>query len=90
MYEDLTPELALQNAPSEKARALMRKQFIASGVLKDGMTNAERVQLAQFQNQVAGDAVTARHNQAHGGQAAMEQKDRVSNAWLSNNVHSQK
>lgn len=89
MFDDLTPELALKNAPNERARALMRKQFIASGVLKDGITPQEQAELEVFKNQVAGDQVEARRVMIAGGEAGIAQKARVSESWLAGNVHQQ-
>ncbi len=89
MYEDLTPELALKHAPTDKARELMRKQFIASGVLKDGITPAEQADLEQFKLEVAGQNVTERQVMIAGGADALAQKARVSESWLSGNVHQQ-
>ena len=90
MYDDLTPQLALQNAPSEKARALMRQQFIASGVLKpDGLSSTESAQLEALKTQMAESNVEARHLQAHGGQQSIDTQNRIAASWLAGNVHSQ-
>lgn len=85
--DQLTPELALQNAPNDRVRAALRQQFIASGLMKDGMTPAEAAQLEAFKNQVAGDQVEARRVMIAGGAAALAQKDRVGQSWLAGNVH---
>lgn len=89
MYDELTPEIALKNAPNEKARAAMRQRFIASGAIKDGLTPQEQVELDAFKNNVAGDQVEARRVMIAGGEKAIEQKSRVSESWLSGNVHTQ-
>lgn len=88
MQSDLTPEVTLSLLP-EKARAAVREQFIASGVLKDGITPQEQAELEAFKNQVAGDQVEARRVMIAGGEAGITQKARVSESWLSANLHQQ-
>lgn len=90
MYEDLTPELALKNAPNDRVRAALRRQFIASGVIKDGLTPQDQLDLAKLQTEMAESNVEARHLQAHGGQQSIDTQNRVAASWLASNVHSQK
>lgn len=89
MFDDLTPELALSLAP-EKARPLLRQQFLKSGAIKDGMTDAERVQLEQFKVELANQNVTARHLQAHGGQEQLDRQNKIAASWTAGNIHNTK
>ncbi len=87
--DEITPEIALQLLP-EKARSLIRQQFIASGAIRDGITPAEQAELDAFKNQLAESNVTARQLQAHGGQAALDTQNRIAASMLHANVHNQK
>lgn len=55
------------------------------------MTVAEHQELEQFKaslpNAIANANAEARHIQAHGGAAAMGQKERVAASFLANNIH---
>ena len=89
MYDDLTPELALANAPSEKARELLRQQFIKNGVLKDGMTPAEAADVEKMKWELADRNVTERETMIAGGEQALAQKARVEQSWFADNIHRQ-
>ena len=74
MYNDLTIQNAIDQAPNDRARAAIQAAVDANR--DPGIAAAEA-------------AVTAREVMIAGGAAAIEQKARVASSWLAGNLHNQ-
>ncbi len=70
---------------SKVSRGDMRCDAVVTGPSK--LSPAEQASLRAFEVSLANQHVTERHNAAHGGQAAMQQKERVTESLLRNNIH---
>ena len=79
------------NADAPTTSKVSRGDMRCDGVVTkpSSLSPAEQADLRAFELSLANQNVTERHNQAHGGQKNMEQKERASAGFLHGNIHRQ-
>jgi hypothetical protein len=93
--DEPTFEDVIAAAPNDSVRRAIRKAKAEAEVLAKArgdvrgsrLSTSEQASLEKFKVQLAEAHGEARHIQAHGGEKAMAQKERVAESWLHNNPH---
>ena len=89
--QDALTHLLNQGASTVKTNQYREDQTSGQPSRPSQMTVAEHQELEKFKeslpNAIANANAEARHIQAHGGAAAMSQKERVAASFLANNIH---